>query len=123
MGTLYPCQPSFAEEIIQNAVASAGRDRRFSPVKPDELNQLNLIVSIIVGSPKPISEQAVQSLDPSRAGLAVLNGDRFGVVLSGETDTPSNMLKWGRIRAGASNGSTIRLFEVNDIRFMESQFK
>ena len=54
MGTLYPTQPNLAEEIIENAASSAGRDRRFPPVKLAELPRLNLIVSI-VGTPRPIS--------------------------------------------------------------------
>src|SRR5947209_16969369 len=36
MGTLYPMQPNLAEEIIENAVASAGRARRFRPVRIGE---------------------------------------------------------------------------------------
>ena len=123
MGTLYPCQASFAEEIIQNAVASAGRDRRFAPVKPDELNKLDLIVSVITVAPRLISEQAAESLDPALDGLAVLYGDRYGVVLSGETNNPANMIKWGRIRAGAVTDSPVRYYEIQDIRFMESEFK
>jgi AMMECR1 domain-containing protein len=83
MGTLYPMQPNLAEEIIENAVASAGRDRRFRPVRIDELPRLTLIVSI-VGPPRPISMGEAQALDPARDGLVVKCGDRYGVVLSGE---------------------------------------
>jgi AMMECR1 domain-containing protein len=122
MGTLYPCQSNFAEEIIENAAASAGRDRRFPAVGPGELSKLDLIVSVITSRPRPISEQVARSLDPARDGLAVLYGDRYGVVLSGETYDPANMVKWGRIRAGAPKGSSVRLFEIHDIRFMESEF-
>jgi AMMECR1 domain-containing protein len=123
MGTLYPCQANLAQEIIQNAVASAGRDRRFAPVKPEELSHLNLIVSIILGTPTPISASQASSLDPVEDGLAVLNGDRYGIVLSGETTDAANMVKWGCIRAGAKSTSPVRYFDIHDVRFMESQFQ
>ncbi len=122
MGTLYPTQPSLAEEIIENAVASAGRDRRFKPVKIKELSQLNLIVSI-VETPQPISDSEAAILDPVHEGLVVKCGDRCGVVLSGETPYRRNLLTWGRIRAGAGPNAPVELFKIHDLRFMESQYK
>jgi AMMECR1 domain-containing protein len=122
MGTLYPEQPNLAEEIIQNAVASACRDYRFHPVKVKELPQLNLIVSI-VGTPRPIDNAELSSLDPAQDGLVVKYGERYGVVLSGETFHRENMLAWGCARAGAKITSNVELFRIHDIRFMESQYK
>ena len=122
MGTLYPTQPNLAEEIIENAAASAGRDRRFQPVKIAELSQLNLIVSI-VDTPHPISESEAGRLDPAQDGLVVKCGDRYGVVLSGETPYPQNLLAWGRVRAGAGPNAPVELFRIHDLRFMESQYR
>jgi AMMECR1 domain-containing protein len=122
MGTLYPTQPNLAEEIIENAAAAAGRDRRFPPVQISELPALNLIVSI-VRTPRAISKDEARSLDPARDGLVAKCGDRYGVVLSGETPHRENMLRWGRLRAGASTHSPLQLFQIHDLRFMESQFK
>lgn len=122
MGTLYPTQPDLAEEIIENAAASAGRDRRFKPVKISELPQLNLIVSI-VGTPHPITPTEAETLDPATDGLVVKAGPRYGVVLSGETKYRPNLLAWGRIRAGAKLNTPVELFQIHDLRFMESQFK
>ncbi len=125
MGTLYPAQADLADEIIENAVASAGRDLRFKPVQPGELSQLDLIVSVITEAPRPISAEAAARLDPAREGLAVQRGDRFGVVLSGETPHPADMLAWGKIRAGIKPGQDqpAQYYAVDDVRFMESQFK
>jgi AMMECR1 domain-containing protein len=122
MGTLYPMQPNLAEEIIENAAASAGRDRRFPPVRIEELPRLTLIVSV-VGPPRPISAGEAQALDPARDGLVVKCGDRYGVVLSGETPHRGNMLAWGRTRAGAGPGASVELFRIGDLRFMESPTK
>jgi AMMECR1 domain-containing protein len=121
MGTLYPMQDNLADEVIQNAVASAGRDRRFPVVRPTELKTLNLIVSIVV-SPRPISESQAENLNPASDGLAVQCGEKYGVVLSGETPYVKNMIQWGKIRAGAKPGDNVSYFELHDIRFMESQF-
>src|SRR5579884_744523 len=55
MGNLCPMAPCLAQEIIANAVAAAGPDRRFAPVKPADLGRTTLIVSI-VEPPESISE-------------------------------------------------------------------
>lgn len=119
MGSLYPTQPNAALEIIENAVAAAGRDRRFAPIQPRELRGLTLIVSI-VDRPAPIDAADLTRLDPVHDGLVVRCGDRYGVVLSGETTRQDRMLAWGRIRAGARVGDAIELFRIQDVRFAES---
>lgn len=119
MGSLYPTQPDAADEIIASAVAAAGHDRRFPPVRPGELAHLTLIVSL-VSRPRPITESEAASLDPVRDGLAVRNGDRWGVVLSGESPRRENMMPWGRIRAGAGPHTPVQWFQISDLRLMET---
>ncbi|HZT41991.1 MAG TPA: AMMECR1 domain-containing protein [Chthonomonadaceae bacterium] len=122
MGTLYPTEPDAAHEILAAAMAAAGHDRRFPPIRPGERKGLILIVSI-VGRPRPISPGALSTLDPTREGLVVKTGGRYGVVLSGETDRLDRMLAWGRIRAGAHPGDSVALFRIDVVRFVESQTK
>jgi AMMECR1 domain-containing protein len=122
MGTLYPTQPDLAEEVIANAVASAGRDRRFPAIPVAELPKLDLIVSV-VDIPRPITPAAAAQLNPAQDGLAVEYHGRYGVVLSGETFSAQTMLAWGRIRAGAKPTSPVQFFEIHDLRFMESQYR
>lgn len=119
MGSLYPTQPDAADEIIASAVAAAGHDRRFPPVRPGELAHLTLIVSL-VSRPRPITESEAASLDPVRDGLAVRNGDRWGVVLSGESPRRENMMPWGRIRAGAGPHTPVQWFQISDLRLRET---
>jgi len=118
MGTVYPTEPTAVLEIINSAVLSAGRDRRFTPVKPSELQHLTLIVSA-VGRPQPISESEIGRLDPGTDGLAARDGDRWGVVLSGETSTTARMEQWAKIRAQASPDSVVQFFRLDVVRFME----
>lgn len=119
MGSLYPTQPNAAEEIIAAAVAAAGHDRRFAPLRPAELSHLVLIVSI-VDRPCPITASEAARLDPVTEGLAVQNGGRWGVVLSGETARRENLPLWGRIRAGAGPSTPVQYFRVHDVRMKEA---
>lgn len=118
MGTLYPTQPNAAEEIIASAVAAAGQDRRFPPIKPAELSGLTLIVSI-VSAPHPITVAGISRLDPARDGLVVQYKDRCGVILSGETSQVARMVNWGRIRAGAGPADPVQYFRIESVRFVE----
>jgi len=118
MGTLYPLHGTIAQEIIANAVVSAGRDHRFPPVKPAELKHLRLIVSI-VGRPQQIDAGRLSSIDPVRDGLAVRFGHHFGVVLNGETRDVQTMEKWGRIRAGAKADDAVDFYRLDVVRFIE----
>lgn len=119
MGSLYPTQPNAAEEIIACAVAAAGHDRRFLPLRPAELPHLVLIVSF-VDRPRPITALEAVRLDPVTEGLAVQNAGRWGVVLSGETARRENLPLWGRIRAGAGPNAPVQYFRIHDVRMKEA---
>ena len=120
MGTIYPMEADAAHEIIANAVAAAGRDRRFPPIKAAELPQLTLIVSIL-GKPRTISIADLASVDPARDGLIVRQGGRTGVVLPGETSSTDAMLAWGRKRAGLDPQAAVELFQVDAVRWVEAR--
>jgi len=119
MGTLYPVHLNCAQEIVNSAVAAAGRDRRFAPIQPKELAHLTLIVSI-VSRPRPITEAEAEALDPVRDGLAAKCGERWGVVLSGETARRENMWAWAKVRAGAKPGEPVQWFALSDVRMRET---
>ncbi len=118
MGSLYPTCPTLAQEIISAAVAAAGLDIRRSPIRPDELARLQLIVSI-VAPPEAIADP--HSLDPVTEGLAVRTAIRTGVVLPGETWQRARMIKWARIRAGAKPEEAVDYFRVRAFRVAEPQ--
>jgi AMMECR1 domain-containing protein len=118
MGTIYPMENTTALEIIGAVAMAAGRDRRFPAVRPGELKDLILIVSF-VENPRPITDKELLMLDPTRDGLMVKNGDRSGVVLSGETDRVERMVQWARIRAGVNENESVELFRLDVVRFVE----
>jgi len=68
IGTLAPTRPSLAEEIVRNAVNAATIDPRFRPVRPEELDGLEVSVDVL-GEPEPVGD--VSQLDPKRYGIIV----------------------------------------------------
>ena len=69
---------SVAEEIADNAISAATRDPRFSPVRPEELDGLEISVDVL-SEPESISSKA--ELDVKRYGVIVSKGGRRGLLL------------------------------------------
>lgn len=78
VGTVLPLQPTVAGEVIHNAVAAAVRDPRFSPLRANELSDLDYVIDLI-DQPEPIADQ--NQLDPTQYGVLVRAGRKMGVVL------------------------------------------
>lgn len=116
MGSLYPIRATLAEEIVAAAIAAAGMDLRFPPLRPEELGGLRVVVSI-VNPPESLADPA--HLDPVKDGLAVRSATRWGVVLPGETPHRDLMIEWARIRAGAADDEPVEHFRVSAHRILE----
>jgi AmmeMemoRadiSam system protein A len=78
IGTITPTQPNVALEIITCAIWACTEDPRFSPVKANELEQLEIHVDLL-GSPEKIN--GPEALDIHRYGVIVVIGDRKGLLL------------------------------------------
>lgn len=78
IGTIAPTCDNLAWEIVQNAVSACSRDPRFSPVHPDELDELEYSVDVL-GAPEPVDSPA--ALDPKTYGVIVSCGGRRGLLL------------------------------------------
>lgn len=100
MGTLEPRCASVEEEVIQNAVSACSKDRRFPPVRPQELDQLEIHVDVL--SPlEPV--QGPSELDAKRYGVLVSTSDgRRGVLLPdlGTIDTVEDQIAIACRKAG-----------------------
>ncbi len=68
IGTIQPTCETVAEEVIQNAISAATRDPRFSPIRREELADLDIKVDVL-GEPEEI--EGLADLDPKRYGLIV----------------------------------------------------
>ena len=58
IGTFQPTRANIAEEIIANAISSATRDPRFTPVTVSELDKLEYSVDILT-PPEPVGSNLV----------------------------------------------------------------
>jgi len=116
MGSLYPTQANLADDIIAAAVAAAGLDARRAPVEPDELHELQLIVSI-VAPPESITDP--RGIDPVKEGIAARGAQRTGVVLPGETPHLDLAIQWARIRAGIGPTDRVDYFRLRAFRIAE----
>jgi len=68
IGTIQPTCSTVAEEVIENAIAAATCDPRFSPITDRELVGLDIKVDVL-DKPEPVQTPA--ELDPRRYGLIV----------------------------------------------------
>ncbi len=113
IGTIQAVQPSIAEEIIQNAVSACSRDPRFSPVGPEELEQLSISVDVLSDAEKIDSSK---ELDVKRYGVIVTNGYRRGLLLPNleGVDTVEQQIAIARQKAGIGESEEVELerFEV-----------
>jgi AmmeMemoRadiSam system protein A len=78
IGTIEPQMANVAEEIMVNAISSAGRDPRFYPITANELKELEYSVDVLT-EPEPV--KSLKKLDPKRYGVIVQCGGRKGLLL------------------------------------------
>jgi AmmeMemoRadiSam system protein A len=72
IGTTRPTHAVIEDEIVGNAISAATRDPRFFPVKPEELEGLDISVDVL-GEPEEVS--GAEELDPKRFGIIVQTAD------------------------------------------------
>ena len=113
IGTMQPVQGCVAEEIIENAISASTKDPRFSPVRVDELDALEISVDVL-SSPEKIRSK--DELDVKRYGVIVTRGSRRGLLLPDldGVDTVEQQVSIARQKAGIGPDEKIALqrFEV-----------
>ena len=113
IGTIAPTQSCLAEEIVQNAVSAATRDPRFDPIRPEELEWLEISVDVL-GAPEDVASEA--ELDVKRYGVIVCRGMRRGLLLPDldGVDTVEQQVDIARRKAGIGPDEPVKLqrFEV-----------
>lgn len=112
IGTIFPVTDSVAEEIIRNAVEAGTQDPRFSPVREDELENIDLSVDVLTEPEKTTREQ----LDPKKYGVIVRWRGRTGLLLPDleGVDTVEEQLDIALRKAGIPSHAdySIERFEV-----------
>ena len=87
IGTL-ECRLPLADEIARVAVSAAREDPRFDPLRPAELDDLDVEVSVL-GPLEEIDPRDPGAIEIGRHGLVVEQGDRRGLLL------PQVATEWG----------------------------
>ncbi len=77
IGTILPTRATLAEEVAANAIEAATGDPRFSPLRSDELNVLDVKVDVL-HEPEACK---LSDLDPKTYGVIVSSGWRRGLLL------------------------------------------
>ena len=114
IGTIAATTGSIAQEIIQNGISACSRDPRFDPVRPDELDHLEISVDVL-GDAEPI--ESTDELDPVRYGVIVTKGWKRGLLLPNldGVDTVEYQVAIAKQKAGISvrdNDVQLERFEV-----------
>jgi AmmeMemoRadiSam system protein A len=120
IGTIEPTKETLAEELITNAVNSATRDPRFSPVAPAELSHLRYSVDVL-STPEPAQ---FEELDPKVYGVIVEdeNGVRRGLLLPDlqGVETARQQVDIATRKAGIEPDKPLKLFRFRVDRYRES---
>jgi AmmeMemoRadiSam system protein A len=116
IGTFEPQKANLAEEVINNAIASATRDPRFLRVRPDELKDLSYSVDVLT-TPQPIP--STDYLNPKKYGVIVEADFKKGLLLPdlAGVDTADYQIDICRQKAGIAPNEPIRLYRFEVRRY------
>ena len=77
IGTIEAVTDSVGEEILNNSLSAAFKDPRFSPLREEELYQLDISVDLLY----PAEKCSFEDLDPQSYGVIVTSGRKRGLLL------------------------------------------
>jgi len=115
-GTLNPCYPNIVREVCRMSVASAMGGERYSPMKPGELKNCRISITIVTGF-IPIS--TVNDV-PKSDGIVFMTGEKAGVVLPYEGSDPYIRLKWAYLKAGLEPDKSLFKAPLKDVYLMKA---
>ncbi len=109
IGTFEPQAENVAVEVISNAVSSATRDPRFTPITVGELKDLDYSVDVLT-PPVPVKDK--NELDAKRFGVIVESGRKKGLLLPDleGVDTVDQQIEICRQKAGIYPGEKVNLY-------------
>ncbi len=119
MGTVSPSvyYEDIEKEIVRTAISSATQDKRFPPIKKDELSNLSYSVDILEPFVTITSESQP---DPKIFGIVVSTKDKNGVILpniNGVNDIKTQ-IKFAKINGGINDEEKI----IKIQKFMTKRF-
>jgi AmmeMemoRadiSam system protein A len=109
IGTLSAVEPDVVAETARSAVLAATRDPRFSPLRPEELPELDVEVSVLLDQ-EPVA--TLDELDPRHFGVVVSDQlGRRGLLLPEVpgVDDAAMQVDIARRKAGIPSSEPVRL--------------
>ena len=116
IGTLEPCEPNLAMEIIENALKAALHDPRFSPVTTEELQELTYSIDVV----RPLEKiSTLEDLDPDIYGLVVKSNGKQGVLLPDleEVNSTEEQIQICRAKGKIPEDEPIEIYRFKVERF------
>lgn len=116
IGTVSPQYENIVEETINNAISAGVRDPRFYPVRPEEMDDLEISVDVLHA---PVAIKGMDELDPVRYGVIVKSGSRYGLLLPNleGVDTPQEQVAIAREKAGIGPEEPVELERFEVVRY------
>jgi len=116
IGTFEPQHDNVAEEIVANAISSATRDPRFTPVTREELKNLDYSIDVLT-KPEPVKSQ--KELDAKKYGVIVEAGWRKGLLLPDleGVNTVEEQVDICRLKAGIEPDEEVKLYRFEVKRY------
>ena len=116
IGTIGSTQATLAAEIVHNAVSAASQDPRFSPVRSDELDDLEITVDVLE---EPERVSSMSELDPKVYGVITTCGWRRGLLLPDleGVDTCEDQVAIAMSKGGIRPDETISLERFKVVRY------
>ena len=109
IGTFEATKENIAQEIWHNAISACSKDPRFSPVRPDELDDIVYSVDVLT-TPKPVKD--VAALNPKVDGIIVQSGAKRGLLLPDieGVDTLDQQISIAKQKGGIAPDEKVQLF-------------
>ncbi|MBQ9438387.1 MAG: AmmeMemoRadiSam system protein A [Lachnospiraceae bacterium] len=115
IGTIGPTMESVAAEIIENAISASTRDPRFSPVRGEELADIEISVDVL-GETEQIS--GPEMLDEKKYGVIVEKGSKRGLLLPNldGVDSVEEQIAIAKRKAAIPEKAEVTLYRFQVIR-------
>lgn len=120
IGTFLPTKNTIAQEIIDNAISACSRDYRFSPIKKEELDNLEISIDVLS---EPEKVEDISTLDPKKYGILIKSqkDSRSGLLLPDleGVNTIHDQIAITLNKAGLKLNDPINIFRFSVERFKE----
>lgn len=117
IGTIEAATASVGEEILKNSLSAAFNDPRFSPLREEELYEIDISVDLLY----PTEKCSFSELDPDNYGVIVTSGRKRGLLLPNlqGVDSKEQQVSIALQKAGIASSEPYEIERFKVERFKE----